>query len=259
MKRNFFLMLLVMAVAWAAWPAGAAGEAKLSVTPQAVEIGAFYHRSVLTATGEIPAAAQVVLRFIGQSRELQLKRKGRVLGVLWMNLDSVTIDGLPDVYLVYSNTGLEKPAETEATGSPAAELGLEGLSRQVQITPVPEDKDQVFHDLLALKKRAHLFAEREDRISYQNIGGGQRFKADIELPSGLPAGDYKLQAFVIEKGNITAQAERPVQVKMVGLPLMMSTLAFQHGAIFGVMASVVAVLGGLLISLLFKSGAKGGH
>lgn len=257
MKRKVLLMLLAVTVACASRPAGAAGEVKLSVTPQVVHIGAFYHRSVLTASGDIPAAAQVVLRFIGPSPELHLKRKGRVLGVLWMNLDSVTIDGLPDAYLVYSNPSPRQQAEIEAPGSQAAELGLEGLSRQVKITPDPADKLQMFHDLLVMKKRAHLFAERKGRISYRNTGRGQRFQADIELPSSLPPGDYKLQAFVIEKGNITAQAESPVQVRMVGLPLMMSTLAFQHGAIFGVMASVIAILGGLLISLLFKGSGKG--
>jgi hypothetical protein len=46
-------------------------------------------------------------------------------------------------------------------------------------------------------------------------------------------------------------------VAMVGFPAFLASLAFQHGAAYGVLAVVIAIVTGFAMGFLFKGG--GGH
>jgi hypothetical protein len=57
---------------------------------------------------------------------------------------------------------------------------------------------------------------------------------------------------------VIAQTSRSMEVKLDGFPAMLSVLAFQHGAVFGILATLVAVVAGLVMGFVF-GGGKGGH
>jgi hypothetical protein len=44
---------------------------------------------------------------------------------------------------------------------------------------------------------------------------------------------------------------------MVGFPAMLTTLAYEHGATYGILAVIIAIMTGFAIGFLFKGG--GGH
>ena len=64
--------------------------------------------------------------------------------------------------------------------------------------------------------------------------------------------------YAVSAGEVRAQASQPLEVKMVGLPALLSSFAFQNGALYGLFAVVVALLAGLVIGVVF-SGSKGAH
>jgi uncharacterized membrane protein YraQ (UPF0718 family) len=45
---------------------------------------------------------------------------------------------------------------------------------------------------------------------------------------------------------------------MVGLPALLATLAYEHGALYGVIAVIIAILTGFAMGYIFKKGG-GGH
>ena len=49
-----------------------------------------------------------------------------------------------------------------------------------------------------------------------------------------------------------------IDVREVGMPAWISSLAFNHGALYGILAVLVAVVAGLGTGILFKGG-KGAH
>ncbi len=48
-----------------------------------------------------------------------------------------------------------------------------------------------------------------------------------------------------------------LKVEMVGFPALLAKLAYQHGAAYGVLAVVIAIVTGFAMGFLFKGG--GGH
>jgi len=100
MRHALSLALLLALLAVTPGRALAQSPVSFNTSPQAISINALYNGLDLTVTGEIPAASQVVVRLAGEPTTFTMKEKGKVLGLLWMNLDKVSFGGAPKVFLV---------------------------------------------------------------------------------------------------------------------------------------------------------------
>jgi hypothetical protein len=56
-----------------------------------------------------------------------------------------------------------------------------------------------------------------------------------------------------------SDASTEFTVEKVGLPQKLSALAFNHGALYGILSIAVAIVAGIVMGLLFGSKSKGGH
>jgi len=56
---------------------------------------------------------------------------------------------------------------------------------------------------------------------------------------------------------VVSSASTNVTVAMVGFPALLSDLAYKHGATYGIIAVVIAIVTGFAMGFLFKGG--GGH
>jgi len=95
-------------------------------------------------------------------------------------------------------------------------------------------------------------------ITYGPASDGKRsFTAEIPIPSRLSPGAYLVELIAVRDGSIIARAEQPVTANLVGFPALLSNLAFGHAALYGILATVMAVLAGLAIGIVFQS--RGAH
>ncbi|SFM68971.1 TIGR02186 family protein [Thermodesulforhabdus norvegica] len=218
-----------------------------TVTPEIINIDAFYHGTYIAVSGYVPEDANVAVRFIGSPQEFHLKRKGKIFGLLWMNMDTVTFKGAPGTVIVYASS-----AEL------AERLGLKSLRDKITIETESEvDRSLLFNEFLKLKKSEGLYSENVGTISFGGASGGNRqFFARVHLPSRLAPGHYKLQVYVLSEGKVGQVLERPIEVRLTGFPAILAALAFNHSALYGILATVIAVFAGLLMGFLF--GGKGG-
>ena len=225
-----------------------AGEGEFSVTPQAIQIHALYNGSTIRAEGMVPEGSQVVLRFLGAPGDVDMEQKGKALGLLWMNMGNVRFDKVPAVFLVASSAPLAD------MGSAGAALGMAGLAGQVGIEPDDADRNVLLPELLKLKQDEGLYREMSGTVTMGPAKDGmQPFTADMPIPSRLSPGDYAVEVHALKDGREVFTASRAMDVKMVGIPFMMADLAFNHGVWYGVLASVIAILAGLGIGLVFQS------
>ena len=67
-----------------------------------------------------------------------------------------------------------------------------------------------------------------------------------------------MEIFALNQGNIVARTTDHLKVDEVGLPALLSALAFEHGGLYGILASLIAIAAGLLMGFLFR-GSKGVH
>jgi len=236
--------------------AAAQDAARIAVEPEAINIGALYDGTTLTATGTVPADSEAIVRFMGTTCDLHMKEKGKVGGIMWMNLDSITFKGAPSACLVSSAVDLKG---LEADGGVSVRvLRLSGLKRSVEVEANGDGHENAFEEFLKLKQKEGLYREMFGNISYESASEGQkRFRADVPIPSRLAPGNYVVKLDAVRNGEVIARAEQPVKVNLVGFPAFLSGLAFGHSALYGILATVIALLAGLGIGLVFQS--RGSH
>jgi len=238
---------------------GAAETFEVKLDPSVIHIGAFYNGERVSVTGEVPGKSEVVIRVKGKRQDLEFQRKGRVLGVLWMNLETVTFHDLPNVYLLFTAKSFEDMAQSKGGEPGVREVSLNSLENEVDITPNPTDKHALLEELLKLKKSEGLYGVRNDAIHYgESQVSTKSFAATLSMPPRLRPGEYDVEVFALNQGDVVARTTAQLKVDEVGLPALLAALAFEHGGLYGILASLIAIAAGLLMGLLFK-GSKGAH
>ena len=247
------LLLLLLALPGALFAAApAVGGIDLAVNPDSVRIGAVYDGTQLTVTGKVPAGSDVVLRFMGAPVEMHMKEKGRALGLLWMNLGSLTLEKVPSVYLVTASRDLD------ALGAAAGPYRVSRVAEEIAITPADKDTAVNRQELLKLKQGEGLYREVQSVVTLSAIdGASQEFRAVLPVPSRLAPGEYSVEVVALKDGQVAASGSRTVKAELVGIPAAMADVAFNHALVYGILATVVALLSGLAIGLVFQS--KGAH
>lgn len=231
----------------------------IRVEPNHVLMGASYNGVKVSISGEIPLDTEALVRVIGSMENSTFKKKGRALGLLWMNLGKVVFHRIPSVFLLYPSKALKEFSLRERQQWLRLGLGLDALKERVDITPASEDKSTLFQEFVKLKQTWGLYGTWENAVCYKRTRKSMKsFTATLALPSDLPHGVYKVEAFAIRDGVIIARASELIKAQEVGLPAFLSSLAFRHGTLYGVISVLVAILAGLLTRVIFKGG-KGVH
>jgi hypothetical protein len=243
------LMVLVAMVlpAWAAEPG-------LTISPATVQIGAFFNGQTVTVSGAIPAGTQAVLEVMGSSAEAHLMRKGR-RGGLWMNVGEIQVQDAPSLYLVMSTA---KELLTEAP--PTATWGYRALEKRLVFSGKiePAERQEFLKQFLELKESEQIYASWPGALGLTaGAGTASAVTASFPLPSNTRPGDYKVCLSVIADGKAVSHTCTDLTVEMVGFPAWLANLAYQHGAAYGVMAVVIAIVTGFAMGFIFKGG--GGH
>ncbi|MBW2108309.1 MAG: TIGR02186 family protein [Deltaproteobacteria bacterium] len=259
-KKTLCVMVLVL-VGMFRFPARASDTLpiELQVVPSEVRMGLSYNGVEVSISGEIPSGSEVLVRIMGKPEHQRLKKKGRALGLLWMNMGAVSIDNVPNVFLLYPSAALADFARSQPGQWRRLGLGFEALKNRVEILPSTEDKDTLFGEFVKLKEDAALYGTIQDAIHYKEKGGGEKsFTCVAPLPSNLPQDEFSIDVVAVKDGAIVARGTAPIRAVETGVTARLSSLAFNHGILYGVLAVLVAILAGLLTGVIFKGG-KGAH
>lgn len=236
-----------------------AGGITAHLSPQAVDIGAFFNGAKVYLSGDVSRDSEVVVRASGMPQDVALKKKGKVLGLLWMNLGSITIHNAPTLYLVYVSKNLEHLIRTQPDKWKELGFGFAAVEKEIDVSAPEAESEETFQEFVKLKESEGLYAIEAGGVRYgETESGGRTFEAVLEIPPRLPPGKYLVETFAVKDGSLAARTAAELQVNQVGLPALISTLAFNRGALYGVLATVIAIAAGLLIGVIFK-GEKGAH
>ncbi len=235
---------------------GLAGLARAeSVTvqlkPDVVEISSFYQGRAVTVTGTLPAGHQAVVEVVGPSHNEHLMRKGR-RGPLWMNVGEIEVSGAPSLYLVLTST------PDLLNGAPP--WGFQALRQHLTLAgQVRENEKAEFQEqFLELKKSEKLYAALPGGLKIAPAGNGRlKVTGTFWLPANLKPDTYKVCLMAVREEQAVDRQCADLTVQMVGFPALFLSLAYQHGAIYGILAVVIAIFTGFIMGYLFKGG--GGH
>jgi hypothetical protein len=235
-------------------PALAAATPELQVVPEQVEIGAFFQGGQVTVTGKIPRGAQAVLEVVGQIKPEHLMRKGR-RGGLWMNVGEVEVQGAPSLYLAMSTD----PRLLQGPPVPGATWGYPALKQRLSLTGVGKGEQEFFlEQFFQLMESEATYAAFPGAAKVSGAAGDlQIVTGTFPLPTKVKPGTYQVCLTVIQDGQVTARNCVDLKVRLMGFPAMLSSLAYQHGATYGILAVIIAIVVGFAMGYLFKGG--GGH
>ena len=139
------------------------------------------------------------------------------------------------------------------------EIVFESLKKQMEIEAPQEKRDNLAQEFLKLKQDQGLYASHPGEISFEQKSSTEKsFKAAVWIPPRIPLGEYQVQVMEIHKGIIVGKSMDQLKVKQQGIPLMISSLAFNHSLFYGFFAVLIAIAAGLVMDFFFGTGKDGG-
>jgi hypothetical protein len=229
-----------------------AGRAAIEVRPGDVQIGMFYRGTKIHVEGVAPAGYRLALLCLGAEDKVELKRKGKVLRVLWMNVGDVSFEHVPSLYLAsYEPRGQGLPAP-----SPDGAVAYDHIEAQVLPAHSSSETRRLFREFVKLKEREHLYSSTTLHLD-GSAAGSTRFSTDFWLPAIAPAGNYEVRLVGERNGASEILASQQLVARRVGLASLIASAARTHGLIYGIMSVLLAIVAGFLTGVIFASAKKG--
>jgi uncharacterized protein (TIGR02186 family) len=226
------------------------------IRPQKVLITSFYHGEAVAVRALIPPNHEVALRIIGPEEDLRLLEKGRVWG-LWMNIRQVTFHHIPTVYLLQTSKTLTSLADKKVLDR--LKMDYRSLLSDSLETEQTSRKFFLIDQLIKLKERDKLYEIREGSVQIKPLKSGSIDEVEVKfpLPARISPGSYALELITFHDGEGTLIQRESVEVQLSGFTDLLHRLANEKGLLYGVLAVIVATLGGLAIGIVFTS--RGAH
>jgi uncharacterized protein (TIGR02186 family) len=260
-RNKIWIPIIIMVVSFIWHPQLA--NSKVSVTtknePNLIAIGALFNGTQLTVSGKVGIENDVVVLVSGKQEALTLKKKGKALGLLWMNLGDVHIKNVPNLYILYSSGANMASASSNPNTGVNLGIGFEYLKKEMEIEAPQVDRDSLANEFLKLKQKQGLYAFHPGKISFEQKNETEKsFTAGVWIPPRVPVGAYQITVMEIHNGQIVDTSTHELKVKEEGIPLMLSSLAFNHSLLYGFLAVLIAVAAGLAMDFFFGTGKGGG-
>jgi hypothetical protein len=229
-----------------------ATAADLLLSPSRIDIGTFFDGAQVSLEAKIPSGAEAVVEIVGATGRVALMRKGRRAG-LWMSVGEIQIDQTPNLYLVMSSSP-QIPTLTDQ----ASPWGFAALESQIQFSGALDshEKERFFQEFIELKESAGLYGTLPGSLKIKNSHEGSKVTGSFNLPAKVAPGSYQVRLSVVRDGRLLEQITEEIQVKMVGFPAMLASLAFEHGALHGLVGVGIAIATGFIMGFLFKDKAS---
>lgn len=209
---------------------------------------------VLFGTLEEAPGAQIgtydiVVTVRGPARTFVTRRKERVLG-LWVNAASREFYQVPSYLAVMTN---KPPAEI---GAPEMlrknRIGLANhvLTQQLgnDIADVSPD-DPFRQSFLRVKTAEGAYTSDPKGVTFLTP---RLFRASVPIPGTALTGDYEVETLLVANGNVVAKQQTAIEVVKTGIEAVVAREARYHGLSYGLATALLAVVTGLIATLLFR-------
>lgn len=256
MSKKLVLLLLVAAAVLLPAASAGAGGLDLAVSPGQVDIGLNFKGVLLEISGNAPPGSDIYLKVESPPGTMALNRKGKV-GPFWMTVDNVKAENMPKIYEVFTSGSLAELPQ-RAKDQMAIGSGYSYLKERARVTRKhetvkeelsPDDAGVYLDGLIKIYEKKGYYVINEGGLKIEN----GRFRATVQVPSGIPPGQTKITAYAVQGDRVVAGEEFPLQVNSTGLVRWVRTEATTNGPFYGLIAVIVALIVGLATGTLFNS------
>lgn len=191
----------------------------------------------------------IVVTVTGPRQTMVTFRKSRALGI-WYNADSRVFENAPAYLAVLSNRPLDAITNTETLRR--LQLGLEfvPLPQRASLNIADSANDDPFRlAFIKLKTDHGLYREVSNAVTFLTPA---LFRASIPLPAEVPVGTYEVDVRLFADGAMIARTPAPFEVYKSGFEQVVTNAAREHGFLYGLATSMMALFTGWLASVVFR-------
>ena len=236
-------------------PFAGPGRPSVVVAPAEVVAGMFYNGARVRVTAGIPEEVSVAITCVGEEGTLHLNRKGKALGLVWMNRRHLSLERVPTLYLLHTSAALKDLAAPDALAR--LDVGFDALRSRVRSG---EDDSSFYPDLVRLKQRDGLWGIAEGSVDIRRNGrGSAEATTEFFLPARAGPGRYEVRVLAFADGKGTLLATGELRVNHSGIARFFAALAVEHGLLYGLLAVFSAAGVGLMTGVAFGLGSGKAH
>ena len=224
-----------------------------------ITIDFFYHGSTVSVRGISEPGVDLVIKIASPEGHQLLKKKGKVGGMLWMNVGQLKFENTPNFYEIFSTKKVEDILSREEMDKNV--IGFPALAKHVEIAPVAneEEKARWFEEFVKFKQDSKVYTSAFGNIeTTMNPDGKQEYYILTDWPYQAQPGDYRVTVYAVKDHKVVEQATSNVNVAQVGMVKSLAGMAKDTPAMYGFLSIGVALLAGFGVSMVFRKGG-GAH
>ena len=238
------------------------GVASAELTARAnhdhITIDFFYHGSTVSVSGVSDPDADLVIKISAPEGHQALRKKGKVAGLLWMNVGNLDYEHVPSLYFL---TATKKPEDILALEElDRAVIGYPALARHAEVKPVSDEQDKArwFDEFIRYKEASRVYSVSSGNITRSEKDGKHTYYTVFDWPYQASPGDYTVTVYAVRDKKIVETAESHVLVEQVGIVKRLADMARGRGALYGTISILAALGAGFGVGLVFRKGG-GSH
>jgi uncharacterized protein (TIGR02186 family) len=224
-----------------------------------IKIDFFYSGSTVSVSGISDPGTDLIIKITSPDGHETLRKKGKVAGLLWMNVGELKIDHVPNVYFIHSTKKIEDILSNEEMQKYV--IGYPALEKYVEISPVDnkQDESKWFAEFLKFKESKNLFGSSSGKITtIEKADGLQHYYILTQWPYQATPGDYTVTVYAVKNRKVIETASSNVSVEQVGTVKILANMAKTKGALYGLLSIVIAIAAGFGVGLVFRK-SGGAH
>jgi hypothetical protein len=257
--KKYFLLIIALFLAFYSPDLSEANNLQenmqLSINPETISINLGFKGGEAEITGSIPPGSEVYLKLQSAPGTVPLNQKDKK-GPLWITVEHVQVEGVPKICQVLSSNSI---AGLSPDLSETMEIDNQFyfIKRKGRVTKKEEGKKEVLppdsssqylDGLINIYKKRNLYAIRENALEVT----GNSFHVNIAIPPEIPPGDTIITAYAVKEGKIIGKAQCNLFVKNTGIAGWARNQAITNGPMYGIIAVIIALIGGLGIGTAFN-------
>lgn len=223
-----------------------------------IKIDFFYHGSTVSVSGVSDPGTDLIIKMTSPEGNQVLKKKGKVAGLLWMNVGELKFEHVPNLYSIYSTKKVEDILSREEMEKHV--IGYPALKNHIDITPASGDGERSmwFDEFVKFKESSKMYSTSYGNISTDTRNGKRHYYILTDWPYQAPPGDYLVTVYAVKDKKVVEKAEAKVLVERAGIVKTLFDMAKNNGGMYGVISIIAALGAGFGVGMIFRKGG-GAH
>ncbi len=194
------------------------------------------------AKGDI---GDIIVIVRGPKKNYIINKKSEFFGV-WHNQKRVEFDDVYSYYSFFSTIGSELKNEKLIK---SLQIGQDNIDLTTKKKQKEADKINFSMKFIDKMSENNLYMKNSDEIKFLDES---LFKVMLGFPKNISRGEYLVEIYLVDDGNLKAFQAIPIYVNQVGFSAKVNDMAHDNSFLYAVIAISLAVVAGFIANVIFN-------